>query len=110
MTSYPSAFSNRLFTTAAGALALSVTFKSNIAGTNSHYNWMLSLSWGLLTISILLQLTETLHKWAKERAIEMEDEPTADQAGETAFRAFRASIFCFALGIIALCLFAILNN
>jgi len=107
---YPTDFSDRVFTVATGALALSITFKSSITGSTAICSWILSLSWGFLTICIILQLIEHLHKWAKTTSLKMGDQKTAELAGEISFRAFRASTLFFAFGIISLCLFAILNN
>ncbi len=103
-------FSKRLFYAATGALALSVTFKSAISANSPEHQWVLSAAWILLTLSILAQLWEQVNL-----GIHFIYAGSGDiKAGDIAMKKYKRAVFfsmvTFALGIVALCTFAVLNN
>lgn len=104
-------FSNRLFTVATGALALSIAFKGTITKSAPHVSWVLSAAWILLTISILTQLwwqfTEGLYFLTK--AIGDETEKAKNGCREMKW-SLVVSVVSFAMGIAAMCAFAVINN
>ncbi|MDX9981374.1 MAG: hypothetical protein RBU25_15230 [Lentisphaeria bacterium] len=104
-------FSNRLFTVATGALVLSVTFKTSILAGSPNHAWMLSNAWVLLTTSILA------HLWSQlEQALFLlssglgGENGTAERNLKTHAWLLAISWLSFALGILALCVFAVANN
>jgi len=104
-------FSNRVFTLATGALALSVTFKSSIVGGSPKFGWVLSGAWILLTVSILAQLWAQLSQglFFLSTACGMPKKDTQVEQKQLKW-ALAISWLCFALGIIAICVFAVINN
>ena len=104
-------FSNRVFTVATGTLALSVTFKSSIGSGSPNFGWLLSVSWVLLTISILAHLWAQLSQGLYFVAAGIGEEKQEKRGHLATLQwALPTAGICFSLGLISLCLFAVLNN
>lgn len=104
-------FSNRLFTVAAGALVLSVTFKTSILAGSPNHAWMLSAAWVLLTTSILAHLWSQLEQALFFLSSGLGDEDRAAKRDiKTQAWLLAVSWLSFALGLLALCVFAVVNN
>ncbi len=104
-------FSNRLFTVATGVLVLSVTFKTSILAGSPNHAWMLSTAWILLATSILA------HLWSQlEQALFLLSSGLGGGNGTAErnlkFHAWLLAVswLSFALGLLALCVFAVVNN
>ena len=103
-------FSGRMFAAATGALALSITFKSTITAAAPKFEFILSAAWILLTISILAQLWERLNQAVYFLSAGSGEEKESKKTLRIWCWAMLIAFLSFFFGIIALCVFAVLNN
>ena len=103
-------FSSRMFVAATGALALSITFKSTITADAPRFEFILSAAWIFLSISILAQLWERLNQAVYFFAAGSGNEEESKKSLRMFGRAMLTAGLSFSLGIVALCVFAVLNN
>ena len=106
-------FIDRVITVSTGALALSVTFRSAIAGAGVRHVWLLQSAWlGLVVCSVggvVMHLTTA--STCKRLVAAMQKDEHAVAAGPHPFYQILWIIilFCFPLSFAALSIFAIVN-
>ena len=106
-------FADRIGTLSTGALALSITFRKDVAGPSPIGVWSLQLSWAAFVLSLICctayRFSKAKTHWEIARNISSGQPFTTASPGRFFNFCFLTGVISFLAGVLAVVVFAILN-